>query len=294
MSKFSSDQAAGLRRLLDREQLRVITFVSGVPGVGKSVLIANLAVSLARLGKRVLVLDENSRRNMASCFGFSVRGDLQQVIDGEKSLPDILLDAAMNVRVLSIARSIKKLQKLTNSQQQAFIASISELEGVADIILVDTSPDYALGFSPAGLAAHETIVVISRTGASITDAYALIKKVSLGYSHRNFRILVNGVSSMEEAATIYGNLEQVTHSRALANLNFAGYVPVDEHFQEATQSGQSVAEMFPDAPSAMACKKIAADMLNWPVYTNGSDRLEKFGQQLLRLSRCIDPAAIYA
>lgn len=44
-----------------------------------------------------------------------------------------------------------------------------------------------LGFSPFGLAAHETVVVMSASGASITDAYALIKKVSLGYARRNFR-----------------------------------------------------------------------------------------------------------
>ncbi|MDR1367128.1 MAG: AAA family ATPase [Candidatus Accumulibacter sp.] len=294
MPSFDGDQAAGLRRLLDREQLRVITFSAGSPGVGKSVLIANLAVLIARLGKWVLILDENSRRNMASCFGFPTRGDLQHVVDSEKSLSEILLNVATNIRVLPIARSMKKLRKWTNEQQRAFLSCISELEAFADIVLVDASPDHDLGFSPIALAAHETVIVISKTGASITDAYALIKKVSLGYSHRNFRILVNKVSGLEEATTIYRNLEQVTRSRAIAELNFSGYVPLDAHFQKAAHFGQPVAEMFPEAMATRTCREIAENMLDWPVYTNGNNRFEKFGQQLLHLSRYVDPVAIYA
>jgi flagellar biosynthesis protein FlhG len=294
MPSFDGDQAAGLRRLLDREQLRVITFAAGSTGVGKSVLIANLAALIARSGKRVLILDENSRKNMASCFGFHTRGDLQHAVDSEKSLSEILLTVAENICILPIARSMKKLGKLTREQQRAFLACISELEAFADIVLVDASPDHDLGFSPIGLAAHETVIVISKTGASITDAYALIKKVSLGYSHRNFRILVNKVSGLEEATTIYRNLEKVTRSRAIADLSFSGYVPLDAHFQQAARFGQTVAEMFPEALATRSCREIAEDMLNWPVYTNGSDRLEKFGQQLLHLSRYVEPLAIYA
>ncbi|MDR1162301.1 MAG: AAA family ATPase [Candidatus Accumulibacter sp.] len=294
MPSFDGDQAAGLRRLLDREQLRVITFAAGSPGVGKSVLIANLAVLIARLGKRVLILDENSRRNMASCFGFHTRGDLQNVVDSEKSLSEILLSVAANIRVLPIARSMKKLRKFTHEQQSAFLSCISRLEAFADIVLIDASPDHDLGFSPVGLAAHETVVVISKTGASITDAYSLIKKVSLGYSLRNFRILVNKVSGLEEAATIYRNLEHVTRARAIAELNFSGYVPLDAHFQQAARFGQTIAEMFPEATATHNCREIAEEMLNWPVYANGCDRLEKFGQQLLHLSQYVEPLAIYA
>ena len=43
MAELYSDQAAGLRRLFAREPLRVVTFAAGSPGVGKSVLVANVA-----------------------------------------------------------------------------------------------------------------------------------------------------------------------------------------------------------------------------------------------------------
>jgi flagellar biosynthesis protein FlhG len=52
VADFRGDQAAGLRRLLQlSDRLRVVTFVAGRVGVGKSITVANVAASLA--GQRV-------------------------------------------------------------------------------------------------------------------------------------------------------------------------------------------------------------------------------------------------
>ena len=294
MADYRGDQAAGLRRLFSREQPRIITFAAGSIGVGKSILVANLAASLARLGKEVLVLDENSKNNIASCFGTRIHHDLQHVINREKALSDVLLNVAPGIRILPAARAMKKLGKLTLLQQQAFLESITGMERPADVVLVDASLDHPLGFSPVGLAAHETVIVISATGASITDAYALIKKVSLGYARRNFRILVNRVRGSEEAGAIYGNIAQVTHSRGLAKLEFAGYVPVDERLRQASRLCQPIVGLYPEAPASKACRTIASDLLNWSMHGEGAGGLEQFAQQLLHLSQHIDPTPIYA
>ncbi|MEI7611336.1 MAG: AAA family ATPase [Betaproteobacteria bacterium] len=294
MADYRGDQAAGLRRLFSPEAPRIITFAAGSSGVGKSILVANLAASIARLGKEVLVLDENLKNNIAACFGISIHHDLQHVINRERPLSDVLLDVVPGVRVLPAAKALKKLGKLTLRQQQAFLDSISGMERPADVILVDASPDHPLGFSPVGLAAHETVIVISASSESITDAYALIKKVSLGYSRRDFRILVNKVRGPEEAEAIHNNIAQVTQSRALARLEFAGFVPLDERLRQAARVCQPVSSLFPEAPSAKAYRKIASDLIRWPLRQENKGGLEQFAQQLLHFSQDIDPIAIYA
>jgi len=294
VAEYLGDQAAGLRRLFGREQVRIVTFAAGSVGVGKSLLVANVAASLARQGKEVLVLDENTRNSVATCYGALSRYDLYNVINREKILSEVLLNLAPGVRVLPAARAVKKLGKLNRLQQQSLLESITGMERAADVILVDASPDHPLGFSPLGLAAHDAVIVMSATGESITDAYALIKKVSLGYARKNFRILVNKVRSPDEAKSIHANIAQVTHSRGLARLEYAGFVPLDEHLRQASRLCQPVAGLFPDSPSAKAYRAIASDLLNWPLPGEEAGGLEQFVQQLLHLSQHIDPIAIYA
>jgi len=294
VAELRGDQAAGLRRLFGREQSRIVTFTAGSAGVGKSISVANLASALARQGKEVLVLDENKEGNVASLYGAVARYDLHHVINREKSLSEVLLAVAPGVRILPAARAVKKLGKLNAIQQEALLESICAMERPADVILVDTSLDHPLGFSPLGLAAHDTVVVISATGASITEAYALIKKVSLGYSRKHFRILVNKVRGPDEAEAIHGNIAQVTRSRGLAKLDYAGYVPLDEHLRQASRLCQPIVALFPDAPAAKAYRALAADLLNWPSPDSEAGGLEQFVQQLLHLSQHIDPIAIRA
>lgn len=294
MAECYGDQAAGLRRLFGREPTRVVTFAAGSVGVGKSLLVANLAAALARQGKEVLVLDENVRENVASCFGALARHDLLQVINREKVLAEVLLTVAPGVRVLPAAQAVQKLGSLNRQQQEAFVDAITGMERSADVVLVDATLDHPLGFSPLGLAAHDTVVVVAASSAAITDAYALIKKVSLGYSHRRFRIVVSKARSREEAVAISGNIAELTRARRLANLDYSGFVPLDEHLRQAARLCQPVVALFPEAPAALAYRAIAGDLLSWPLPADDSAGIEQFVQQLLHLSQHIDPIAIYA
>lgn len=96
-----------MRRLFGQKAAtRVITFVGGSAGVGRSAIVANLAAALVRLGKDVLVLDESARDGSAACFGALVRNDLQHVVEGEKTLDEVMLKVPAGVRVLPVARAI--------------------------------------------------------------------------------------------------------------------------------------------------------------------------------------------
>lgn len=294
MAELYTDQAAGLRRLFGRVPTRVVTFVAGSVGVGKSLLVSNLAAALARQGKEVLVLDENVQNNVAACYGALARHDLLQVIDRERALADVLISVAPGVHVLPAAQAVKRLGTLRVDQQQAFVEAVCSIERSANVVLVDASLDHPLGFSPLGLAAHDTVVVVSPSSAAITDAYALIKKVSLGYAHRRFRIVVSKVRGRDEALAISRNIAELTRTRRLANLDYAGYVPLDDKLRQAARLCQPVVGLFPEAAAALSYRAIAAEMLGWQQPSDEPGGIEQFAQQLLHLSQRIDPIAIYA
>jgi flagellar biosynthesis protein FlhG len=294
VAEYRGDQASGLRRIFGQESLRVITFAAGSEGVGKTVAVANIAAAMARQGKEVLVLDENTAGNIASVFGASAKYDLFHVVNRDRRLSEVLVHVAPGVRVLPAARAVKKLGKLQGSQQEALLEALRSMDHPADVILVDASIDHPLGFSPLGLATHETVIVAAATGAAITEAYALIKKVSLGYARRHFRILVNKVKAADDAVAIHANLAELARQRGVARLDYVGQVPMDDALRHAAKLCQPVVAAYPESAAAAALRAIASDMLHWPLDEAESGGLEQFVQQLLHLSQRIDPVTIHA
>ena len=295
MADFRVDQAAGLRRLLGGNQLQVVTFVAGCEGVGRSVAVANIGVALARQGKEVLIIDENtSRDDIASSFGQVVKNDLLNVVQREIPLSQALLQPMSGLRLLSAARAVKKLGRLSLAQQQTLLDAMSSLERPVDVILVDASISHPQGFSPFGLASQEAVVVLSGSSASITEAYSLIKKVSHAFARKHFRILVNKVRSIPDARSIFENIAQVTAQRGIAQLDYAGAIPLDECLRQSTQLCRSVLLQAPDSPAANAFRDIAADLLYWQRGESESGGVEHFLQQLLHLSQRITPHLLRA
>jgi flagellar biosynthesis protein FlhG len=296
VADFRSDQAAGLRRLLGAgQQLQVLTFVAGCEGVGRSVAVANLGVALARQGKEVLIIDEHaSRDDIASSFGLLAKFDLLNVVQRELALAQVLLQPMNGLRILPAARAARKLGRLSLAQQQAFLDAMSGLDKPADVILVDACLAHPHGFSPFGLAAQETVVVLSGNSASITEAYALIKKVSHTFARKNFRILVNKVRSQADARSIFENIAQVAQQRGVARLDYAGAVPMDDALRQAAQLCRPVLMHAPESAAAMAFRDIAADLSYWQRPDAEAGGVEQFMQQLLHLSQRITPNVLRA
>lgn len=295
MADFRVDQAAGLRRMLGGSGLQVITFVAGCEGVGRSVAVANLGVALARLGKEVLIIDEHMPGDdIAASFGMQPAYDLLNVVQREMPLQKVLLRPMSGLAILPAARAARKLGRLALHQQQTLVDALSSLERAVDVILVDASMAHPTGFSPFGLVSQETVVVLSGSSASITEAYALIKKVSHAFSRRHFRILVNKVRHASDARSIYENIAQVATQRGIAVLDFAGAVPLDESLRLASQLCRPVLLQAPDSPAAQAFRDLAADIQYWQQSQGEQGGVEQFLQQLLHLSQRITPNAIRA
>lgn len=294
MADFPTDQASGLRRLFARPRQRIVAFAAGSPGVGRSTLLANLAADLARQGKDVLVLDENDHHPLAAFFGAKVRADLQQVVAGELALGEVLQAVAPGVRILPLARALPRLGVLGREERERLRRGFAGLDRQPDVILVDAAAGRVDGLSAPALAAQDTVIVITPAGESITEAYATIKKASLGHVRHQFRILVNQARGAREARTIFGNMAKVAAAKGLARLDYAGYVPRDENLRQALRLGQPAIALFPDAPGVRACRELAAAMLDWPPSTRDDGGLDQFVQQLLHLSQDNDPVAACA
>jgi len=87
-----------------RNSTRVISFTSGKGGVGKTNMTINLAVALAKAGNKVLILDADlGLANVDILLGITTKYTLQHVLNGERTIDEIIVDGPTGVSVIPAA-----------------------------------------------------------------------------------------------------------------------------------------------------------------------------------------------
>lgn len=289
VAEIVQDQAEGLRRLFARDFARIITVAGGKTSVGKTHVVINLAISLARRGKRVLVLDsQHGRGNLDALLGIKPRYNLSHVIRRERTLEEVMVEGPQGVGIIQAAQGLKSLAGLDEDDQNWLVHSFSQLPRPPDVVLVDAGSAGAQ--SSLSMASQEIIIVVSGHHDSITDAYGLIKSLSRNFAKRQFHILVNKVESEHEARAVYANMAQVAGRFLDVTLDFMGFVPFDEKLKRAALLCRPIAEAFPAAEAALAFKDMAETVDQWPYPPGDSGRIESFMQRLIVSSRLTQEA----
>jgi flagellar biosynthesis protein FlhG len=260
-----SDQAAGLRRLLARASIRVVTVAGARRGLGVTSLVVNLAARLAAGGKDVLVLDENlAPHNVANTLALKPRFDLLHAVRGDRSLREVILTPAQGVHVLPMARAMQELPRLGAAEREQLLGCLGEAAHSMDVVLVDGSPQEGR-FVSGSLAPEQPLLLVANvTAAAITESYALIKRMALLEGRRSFEIVVNKARNAAKARAVYDNLAQVARQHLGVRVQYLGYIPVDEKLKRATQLCRSVVEAFPQAPAAHAYAELERNLMSLP------------------------------
>lgn len=286
MAEVVQDQAEGLRRLLARDSVRVVTLTSGRTGVGKSNIVANLAAALAKRGRQVLVLDEQSGKgSVESLLGLTARYDLMHVIRRERTLEEVMLSGPDGVNIIAAGEGLQMLAGLQQEDQDWLVQAFRQLSQCVDVVLVDAVAGIASNVLPLSLASQEIVIVVSQHASSITDAYALIKVLNQRFAIRRFHILASKVHDEAAAQALFCKMAEVAERFLDVSLDFMGYVPQDEKMKQAGRIFRPVVEAFPTAISAKAVRDLAEAMEQWPYPSGDNGRLESFMQRLIQSSR---------
>ena len=282
MSEATMDQAAGLRKIVDPRPVKVIAVSSGKGGVGKTNVSVNLAASLAKDGKEVLLLDADlGLANVDVLLGLNPAYDLSHVISGERALEEVMIDGPANLKVIPASSGISRMANLTPPEQAGLINAFNELGHAIDIMVVDTAAGISDSVVNFCCASQEVVVVVCDEPASITDAYAFIKVMSREHKVEHFHILANMAHTTHEGRELFNKLSKAADRFLDVMLTFMGTVPYDERLRKAVQHQRAVVEAFPRSPSALALKRIARQIDSWPDTTGMGGQLEFFIERLV-------------
>ncbi len=280
--EITYDQASGLRRM-KKQMVKVIAVTGGKGGVGKTNVTLNLAMAMAQMGKKVLVLDADL--GLANCdvmLGLRVEKNLFHVLSGEAELDDILIEGPFGIKIVPATSGTQSMTELSPAEHAGLIRAFSELRTPFDVMLVDTAAgisDMVLSFSRAS---QDVLVVVCDEPSSITDAYALMKILSREHSVQKFKIVANMVRSLREGQELFAKLSRVTDRFLDVTLELVATIPFDENVRKAARKQKAFVDAFPKTPASLAVKTLATRAVQWPVPPSASGHLEFFLEQLVQ------------
>jgi flagellar biosynthesis protein FlhG len=244
---------------------QVIAVSSGKGGVGKTNVVANLAIALRKLGKRVLILDADlGLGNLDVLLGLVPQHTIEDVLAGTHTLDEIVLKGPSDVHVLPASSGVPHLTTLTEVQQLVIQEQLEQLAGGMDVLLIDTGAGISPSVTFFASSADETVVVVTPEPTSLTDAYALIKVLARQYREHRFKILVNQAKSPREASEVFGKLDVAVDRFLHVAIELIGAIPYDDYVPMAVRQQRAVFELFPDAPATHAFRKLAQQIVQWP------------------------------
>jgi flagellar biosynthesis protein FlhG len=280
-SKQNSDAAAAAG-LTAQQGIRVISVTSGKGGVGKSNVVSNLAIALSAQGKKVLLIDADlGLGNLDVLLGLSPVYNLNHVLNGDKSVLDILIDGPAGIKIIPAGTGVQELTSLGQHEKLKLLDELDMLEEQFDILIIDTEAGISENVTYFTVAAQEIFVVVTPEPTSITDAYALIKLLATRYSEHHFKVLVNMAKDSEDALEVFRKLANVAGRFLDISLDYLGCVVKDEKVVDAVKRQKAVTELFPDSEAAQCFTTIAKRVIENKLQSRVKGNIQFFFRRML-------------
>ena len=265
-----------------KAQARVIAITSGKGGVGKTNIVANLGYALCKAGQRVLIFDADlGLGNLDVLLGLAPRNNLSHVIEGQRKLSDIIVSGPGNLKILPASSGIQELTKLTSLQKLEIFNELNVLLSDYDIVLIDTAAGISSNVLYFNASANEIMVVVTPEPTSITDAYALIKILSVKYQEKHFRLLVNLAKNGKEADDVSRQLCLVANRFLDVSIEYFGSVLADDNVKLGVRKQKVVSEWAPMTPASRNFAELAHKLVRSQPMTPRSENRPLIWQDIV-------------
>ncbi len=231
MSTLGFELHADLHCESERLSAPFLLLTGGKGGVGKTTVAAELGIELAKLDRRVLLVDlDLGLANLDIVLGVQAGRTVEDALAGRCTFEDCVVRGPSGVHVLP-AGSGNAAMGLPDEQRRAqLLIALRRLADDYDVVLGDSAagigPD-VLGFAAV---ADRVFVVTTPAATALTDAYGLIKALDTwgresGKEVPTPELVLNLVDGLEEAEATANKLRRVCERFLCRRPHLAGWLP---------------------------------------------------------------------
>ena len=239
----------------------VIVVTSGKGGVGKTTTTANIGTGLAKLGKKVVMIDtDTGLRNLDVVLGLENRivYNLVDVVEGNCRLKQAMIadKRCPNLFLLPTAQTRDK-SAVTPEQMIKVIDEIKNDPEGFDYIILDCPAGIEQGFQNAIAGADRAFVVTTPEVSSIRDADRIIGLLEQNHM-KKLNLIINRIRMDMVKRGEMMSVEDVTE---ILPIDLIGAIPDDEQVVIGTNQGEAVVDMDSLAGKAYTniCRRITGE-----------------------------------
>jgi flagellar biosynthesis protein FlhG len=230
---------------------RVIAIASGKGGVGKTNIAVNLALCLARKGRKVVLIDTDlGTANIDVIMNVQSPCDLSHVIRRERTLKEAAVRVEPRLHLVVGASGLTGIADLTTTQRQSLVDQLMQLEIQSDIILLDCGAGISQNVLAFARAADELMIVTTPEPTALTDAYALIKVLCLAHRAPPMGLIVNQAATEREGLIVSERVAGVASKFLHVPLARCGQILRDPHVSKAVRQRIPFITLYPRCPAS--------------------------------------------
>ena len=261
--------------------IQVVAITGAKGGTGKTTLAVNLALALASINKRVVLLDACfDLPNIDIIINAKPKKTLKDLVEGAHSLSEIIHYGPRGISLILGSHDSDTMQNLKNVHHFGIINSFSEIHDDYDILLIDTASGLSTSNENFLKASQEIVIVICNDNSSISSAHTLIKKLSTNSKTKDFKIITNRTNNELEGRQAYNKLFLLMKDSIEITLKYVGNIPEDLSVRHSTHKNKATFEAYPSSNFSKEILSTAKKIVKWPQHTEARGHIEFFVDKL--------------
>lgn len=240
---------------------RIITVTSGKGGVGKTNISANLALYLASLGYSTCLFDADlGLANINILLRIYPEYNLQDVILHHKDIREILIQDYEGMDIIPGSSGVEEMANLKPEQIVNLIREFSKLD-TYDYFIIDTAAGISRDVISFCLASSELMVIITPDPTSLTDAYSLLKILTLNGFKSSVMVVINQSPGLQSAKNALGKFMSTTTKYLSLKLIPIGVIGRDQNVVSAVARQKPFITLYPNTSASKSIKNIAQNLI---------------------------------